>query len=98
MTRQDVLDRIRPHAGEFRAAGLEALYLFGSIARNEAGVHSDVDLACDLDLSRGMDLFDFIGLKLKLEDLLGARTDLVARTALCPRVKAAAEAEMVRVF
>ncbi|MBI2939097.1 MAG: metallopeptidase family protein, partial [Chloroflexi bacterium] len=54
--------------------GVKSLALFGSVARDEAGPESDVDVLVEFD---GPPTFDqYIGLKLYLEDLLGAHVDL----------------------
>ena len=47
MDRSKVLAGLRAHEPELRAAGILRLSLFGSVARNEAGVQSDVDLLAD---------------------------------------------------
>jgi hypothetical protein len=39
--------RLRAQEAPLRAAGVAALYLFGSAARGEAGATSDVDLFMD---------------------------------------------------
>jgi uncharacterized protein len=98
MTREEALRNLRDHEPELRQAGVRALYLFGSTARNQAGPESDVDVACDLDEKRGLSLLDFIDVKLRLSDLLGTEVDLVDREALRPRVRARVEADLVRVF
>ena len=64
--------------------GARWLALFGSFARDEAGAASDVDLLVDLD----QHTFDrYMDLKLRLEDLLGRRVDLVLVEKLKPRVR-----------
>ncbi len=98
MTREEALDRIRPHAEELRQAGVQALYLFGSTARNAAQRESDVDLLCELDEGRKIGLLDFIEVKLRLADLLDTRVDLIERRALRPRIRPSIEADLVQVF
>ena len=44
MQRSDAIARLRSTRGVMRNQGVRALYLFGSVARNEAGENSDVDL------------------------------------------------------
>ena len=44
MDRDTAVTTLRRHAQELRAEGVAALYLFGSAARGEAQVASDVDL------------------------------------------------------
>jgi hypothetical protein len=75
--------------------GVRDLAIFGSVARGEASEASDVDVLVDFV---GPATFDgYMGLKLFLEDTLGARVDLVTRAALKPRLRAGIEAEARRV-
>ncbi|CAH0351990.1 hypothetical protein SPH9361_01716 [Sphingobium sp. CECT 9361] len=100
MTRDEAIGRIRAHEQEMRAAGMDALYLFGSTARGEAGPQSDVDLACDITNARKIGLFEFIAMQQRLEELLGTRVDLVERKAMGarPRVAVAMHHDSVQVF
>jgi uncharacterized protein len=52
------------------------VWLFGSRARGEARLDSDVDLL--VEFLPGADLFDHAGLQARLEELLGMRVDTVA--------------------
>jgi len=98
MNRDEVIARIKAHEAEMRASGMAALYLFGSIARGDAGPESDVDLACDIDPDRSIGLFEFIGMQRNLEAILKSRVDLVEKNALFPAIARHAERDMVRVF
>ena len=44
MRRDEALRIIRAHEAELRAMGVESIELFGSVARDEAGPESDVDV------------------------------------------------------
>jgi uncharacterized protein len=98
MTRDEVIDRLKPHEAQFRAAGLERLYLFGSTARNEAGESSDVDLACEIDDTKNIGLLELIGFKQDIAGILKQPVDLIERHRLRRRIKERAEQDMVRVF
>lgn len=98
MTRDEALAKLRPLEAELRARGIEALYLFGSVARGEAGPASDIDLMCEMEESVRLGLIAFSGIANDIEDHMNAPVDLVMRRALRPRVRALAEADMVRVF
>lgn len=75
--------------------GVHELFVFGSVARDEADGASDMDVLVDF---HGPATFaGFMGLKLFLEDEFGVRVDLVTRRALRPRMKPQIEAEAVRV-
>jgi ubiquinone biosynthesis protein len=98
MTRDEALAKLRPMEAELRARGIDALYLFGSVARGEAGPWSDIDLMCDFEDKTRMGLITFCGIANDIEDRVAAPVDLVTRRSLRPRVRALAEADMVRVF
>jgi predicted nucleotidyltransferase len=98
MDRNEAISRIKSQEAQLRAAGINALYLFGSTARGDARPNSDVDLACDLDQERAMSLLEFADLQLRLSDLLGAPVDLVERTYIRPRVMAHVRSDLMRVF
>jgi len=73
--------------------GVTGLALFGSTARDAAGDASDVDILLAFDgpaTSRR-----FFGVLFFLEDLLGARVDLVTEKALRPELRPIIEAEAV---
>jgi hypothetical protein len=93
--RDAAIATLRAREAELRALGVKSLALFGSVARGEASVDSDLDLLLEFD---GPGTFDrYVGLKLFLEDLLGCRVDLVMRKALGPRLRSSVERELVRV-
>jgi predicted nucleotidyltransferase len=98
MDRSQAIARLKAHERELRAAGIEALYLFGSTARGDARPDCDIDLACDIDASRGIGLLEMISMQMKLEDLVGRRVDLVERSAMRPRIARAAAEDSIRVF
>lgn len=59
--------------------------IFGSYARGEFKTNSDLDML--VEVKKESDLFDFIGLKLELEDVLKRQVDLVEFSALKPLLK-----------
>lgn len=98
MTREEAIARIKPHEAELRAAGITSLALFGSVARGEARADSDVDLMCEIDSNSRMGLLEFIGVQLQLADFMQNPVDLVERAAMRPRIREAAESDMVAIF
>jgi predicted nucleotidyltransferase len=83
---------------ELRRQGLSALYLFGSVARDDGSDASDVDLLFDVPADARFSLFDQARIQSDLAEVLKAGVDLVAIEALRPGVRARVGAEMVRVF
>ena len=95
MRREEALAILRGHLGDLTRFGVKSLALFGSVARDEAGPESDLDLLVEFE---GTATFDgYMSLKLYLEDLLGSHVDLVMRKALRPRMVPSVEREAVRV-
>ena len=92
--REDVLARIRRCEPELRANAVQAIYLFGSVVRDEATPESDVDVL--VDFSGPVTLFGFARLRRRLEDLLGRPVDLVTRDALKPQLRDRILSEAVR--
>jgi len=80
MRREEILQLLSGHREEFRRLGVRSLALFGSVARDEAGADSDVDVLVDFE---GTATFDrYVELSFLLEELLGCRIDLVTRRSL----------------
>ena len=75
------------------AHGVTISGVFGSVARGEDLADSDVDLL--VTLPPGVGLFDLGRLAGELQELLGARVDLVPATDLKPGVRHNVFAELV---
>jgi predicted nucleotidyltransferase len=93
--RDTIVGILSAHKTELRSFGIGSLNLFGSIARNEGHVESDVDLLVTFNEPVTSDRF--FGLKFFLEDLLGRRIDLVTEAALREPIRQSIKPELVRV-
>lgn len=91
-----VLATLRSHAAVLARHGVTELWVFGSVARGEAGPNSDVDLIVEFKPGARPSLLGLASLRTDLSELLGVTADLVERDALRPAVRAAAEREAVR--
>jgi predicted nucleotidyltransferase len=80
--RAEVLRLLAEHRDELAAMGVEFLALFGSVARDEAGPDSDVDLLVEFEPSATVGIFRFLDIQEYLERVLGRPVDLVSREAL----------------
>ncbi|HEX3522939.1 MAG TPA: nucleotidyltransferase family protein [Stellaceae bacterium] len=98
MKRDHVITLLKQHEPELRDAGIGALFLFGSVARDEARDASDVDVFLDLDRVQGFTLFDLVALQERMQEILGAKVDLMTRQGIHPRRRPRIEAGAVRVF
>lgn len=97
MHRSDAIAHLQTATDRLRAAGVRALYMFGSVARDEAIEISDVDVFDDPDYEH----FSFVEL-IRTEELLsaelGRKVDLTTREGLHPLLRADIERDAIRVF
>jgi len=84
------------HQEDLHTRGVKNLAVFGSLARGEASDSSDIDLL--VEFARPVGLFEFIRLKLFIENLTGKSVDLVTRDALRPGMRKEILKEIVQVF
>ena len=82
MRKTDVIALLLAHADELRAAGVAHVSLFGSVARDEAGPDSDVDLVVGGTPERPMTLFGMARAEAALERILGRSVDLTSHQGL----------------
>lgn len=96
MDRDEALRTLRGLKGPLEERfGVTGLALFGSVARDEAGEGSDVDIWVRFDgpaTSR-----QFFGVQFAIEDALGRRVDLVTDKALRAELRPYVEAEAIHV-
>ncbi len=95
MRRSDALRILAEHRLEIERFGVRTLSIFGSVARDEAGPESDVDILVEFEQPPRFQ--QYMGLKLFLEDILGASVDLASTRTLRPRIRSRVEREAVRV-
>ena len=87
---------LNSHKKDLVHLGVLSLALFGSVARGESRIESDVDILIDYDAKRG--LFGFVDLKQYLESLLDCDVDLVTKQALHPALRKKILDEAIHVF
>jgi predicted nucleotidyltransferase len=98
MQRPQIIEKLRAHRAELRAAGIVHLRLHGSVARGEATADSDVDLIAEFEPGRRLTLIDMVRLENRLHDLLGVKVDLSPANTLKEPVRRRAEREAVLAF
>ncbi len=76
MDRDQVLAILRAHEPELRAAGVEHLRLFGSVARGDETSESDVDVAAVMSTTKKWSLLTLGGIQMDLTDWLGVKVDI----------------------
>jgi predicted nucleotidyltransferase len=96
MTRQQALELLATQKSLLRQRfGVTRMALFGSTARNTAHADSDIDILISFDGPATSNRY--FGVQFLLEDLLGARVDLVTDKALRPELKPYIDAEAIHV-
>lgn len=80
MTLEHVLAQLASARAQFTGFPIRSLAVFGSVARNEAASGSDVDVLVEFSMPVG--LLDFVRLRRRLEEILGAKVDLTTPSAL----------------
>jgi predicted nucleotidyltransferase len=93
-----ILETLRAHQAELRAAGIRHLSLFGSVARGDVRAPSDVDLAAEIEPESRMDLLRLASLERRLGDLLGVRVDLLPEPTEQARLQATIDRDRRRAF
>jgi predicted nucleotidyltransferase len=98
MKRHETIEKLKAQAGTIRALGATSLYLFGSVARDEASASSDLDLFIDYDMTKKFSPVDLTGIKLFLEEELHSPVDITTRDSLHHGLEDGIEAGALKVF
>ena len=85
MKRNEIFVIISAHQADLRERGVKNLAVFGSVARSDSSESSDVDVL--VEFNRPVGLFEFVRLKLLLEDWVGGQVDLVTPDAIHPALR-----------
>jgi len=98
LTRDHAIAVLRAHQGELKAAGIRSLRIFGSVARDESGPDSDIDLEAAFEDSSKLTLLDLASLERRLSGLLGCKAELVQQGTFRGGIAERVEAEAVLAF
>ena len=97
MNRAEVIRLLKRHEAELKKLGVEHLFLFGSVASDDAKDDSDVDLF--FDHARGqLGLYELMDVKERAQEILGRPTDIMTRASLHPVLRERIEETALRVF
>ena len=98
MPSAEVANMIPTIQAYFKNQPIEYAYLFGSCARGEETKDSDVDIMVDLDKSKPMGLFQYVTMKLDLQELLHREVDLVESGELLPFAQESANRDKFLIY
>ncbi|HVP86412.1 MAG TPA: nucleotidyltransferase family protein [Rhizomicrobium sp.] len=85
MLRTEALEKLRSLKPFLDSYHVRAIAVFGSVARDQAGPKSDIDVM--VEFSEYPDLLQFVRMERLLSEKLGLKVDLVTKTGLHPRLK-----------
>ncbi|RLB95274.1 MAG: nucleotidyltransferase [Deltaproteobacteria bacterium] len=97
MKKQEVLKIIEKNKAHLKRFNVNALFLFGSVAHDQAGPDSDIDILVEFDQDAKIGLFEMARLKKFISEILNCDADLVTPDALHPMLRYEILKEMVRV-
>ncbi len=100
MRRDEALRILQSSAPELRGAGVVHLSLFGSTARDDATIDSDVDVIVETSPDKPLTLFTIGPLQDLLSTLLGKPVDLIDKRGFerSEKLKGKVASELVHVF
>jgi predicted nucleotidyltransferase len=78
MKRDEAITIIRQNRATLESVGVAHAYLFGSVARDEAGSDSDVDVMIDV-IHEPFSMLKVIHVKNALKDMLNRDVDVIVR-------------------
>ena len=98
MDKHTVIATLRAHRAELERLGVRPAALFGSVARDEAGPDSDIDIAVDLGPGAATNMFAYAGLKRQVAELFSGPVDVVYRAALKPAFRKSVDTDLIYAF
>ncbi len=98
MSREEIIAKLRENEATLRERGVAHAALFGSRARGDQRPESDTDIMVEFDPTARITIFDYVGLKDYIAQLIDGRVDVVNRDGLKPYVKPAATVDAIYAF
>ena len=98
MKRDENIRTLKAREADLRAQGVTHAAVFGSVARNEQGPESDIDILVDIDPTVVVTMFDYAGAKDYVASLFLQSVDVIDRDALRPRVRPRICADSIYAF
>jgi predicted nucleotidyltransferase len=99
MQRDDAIRLLQERREQLHALGVGQLFLYGSVARNEAREDSDVDLLVEPSNQR-FSIFDLVRVRDLCRTILGTATDIHDYDGLrrLPEFRRRVSGDLIRVF
>lgn len=98
MSPDAVIAILRAHEAALHGLGVARAALFGSTARGEATVGSDLDIMVELDPGARVDVYGYVGITHYIVDLFSVPVDVADRAMLIDPVRRTAEQDALYAF
>ena len=100
MGRDAVIARLKEAEAELRARGVTHAALFGSVARGEERLDSDIDILIEIsaEAHNNMDVYSYTSIVHVIEDLFTIHVDVSNRISLKDHVRPSAERDAIYAF
>ena len=99
LTRAEVIARLKSAEPQLRARGVDALYLYGSYARDEARDDSDIDVFVEASTREFYDLTPYMGAYYDIQEAFPEQqVGYTTKRSFAPHVRVNAEREAIKVF
>ena len=98
MKLEHAINTLRKAEAELRAKGVAHAGVFGSTARDERRVDSDIDIVIDFEPTARVTVFDYVRIKEDIAELFDKTVDVVDHRGLKPHVRENVERDLVYAF
>lgn len=96
--RSQLISRLRKLEPSLRAEGVVWLAIFGSRARNDHRLNSDLDVLIDVAEGKKFSLLDLVGVSHVIGDAIGLAPNVLMRRGLDPQMAKTIAADLVVIF
>jgi predicted nucleotidyltransferase len=98
MNSLEALETLRRSEQALRGRGVRHAALFGSVARGDNRLDSDIDIMIEIDPDARITVFDYVDIKDYIAKLFDRPVDVVTREGLKSYVRPAATADAIYAF
>lgn len=98
MIHDAVIATLRANEAALRRLGVMHAALFGSVARDQAGPDSDIDIMVDIEPTAPVGVFEYVGIIRFIEGLFPGKVEVADRQTLISRVRRTAERDAIHAF